>query len=181
MVDISKLDIDKLVEFVNIELQKNKTLSVNKLCDKYDIKKATLKTRMRRGGYSYNQDHRRYEKAIVDKNTTSSTTETHNKHQTNTTSSTTIKSVEVQNKNMPNNIDMDKLNLLLDNIDSILELVKYKNTTSSITLNSKETKVTSLRINAELYDKVKERATRDQQSISDIVNRALIDYLKNYI
>lgn len=37
MVDISKFDIDKLVEFVNLELQKNKTLSVNKLCDKYVV------------------------------------------------------------------------------------------------------------------------------------------------
>ena len=166
MVDISKFDIDKLVEFVNLELQKNKTLSVNKLCDKYNIKKATLKTRMRRGGYSYNQDNRRYEKT-ASKN--------------NTTSRTTVKAVEVHNDNMPKNIDMNKLNLLLDNIDSILEFVKCKNTTSSITLNSKETKVTSLRINAELYDKVKERATRGQQSISDIVNRALVDYLNNYI
>ena len=56
VIDISKFDINKLVDFVNLELQKNKSLSVNKFCDKYDIKKATLKTRMKRSGYSFNQN-----------------------------------------------------------------------------------------------------------------------------
>ena len=176
MIDISKFDINKLVDFVNLELQKNKSLSVNKFCDKYDIKKATLKTRMKRSGYSFNQETRKYEN-----NTTRSITTTHKDLQQNTTCNTTDKKIQNNVLDNTKDIDINKLNLLLDHIDDVLKLIQPHNTTSSITLTSKDTKVTSLRINVELYEKVKIRALRDNQSISDIVNRALLDYLKNYI
>ena len=57
-------------------------------------------------------------------------------------------------------------------------------TTSSITsisINTEKTKVTSLRINEDIYNLIKERAVRDKCSISDIVNKSLMDYLNNYL
>ena len=71
MVNINNMDIEQLVKFINIELSKNKSLSVNKFCELNDIKKSTLKSRMSRGNYSYNADLRKY----IKDNTTSNTTE----------------------------------------------------------------------------------------------------------
>ena len=52
---------------------------------------------------------------------------------------------------------------------------------TSISINSEKTKVTSLRINEDIYNLIKERAVRDKCSISDIVNKSLMDYLNNYL
>ena len=48
-------------------------------------------------------------------------------------------------------------------------------------INTEKTKVTSLRINEDIYNLIKERAVRDKCSISDIVNKSLMDYLNNYL
>lgn len=80
------------------------------------------------------------------------------------------------------NIDIEKLRLLVENIDNLLRLIP--NTTSSITsisINTEKTKLTSLRINEDIYNLIKERAVRDKCSISDIVNKSLMDYLNNYL
>jgi hypothetical protein len=170
MVNINNMDIEQLVKFINIELSKNKSLSVNKWCESNNIKKSTLKSRMSRANYSYNVDLRKY----VKHNTTSNTTEVLQE----------VSAPKEDNLNkviLLNDIETEKLNLLLNNIDSLLELVEKKNNTSSITINSDKTRVTSLRINEELYDMVKEKSAKSNMSISDIVNRALIDYLNNYI
>lgn len=170
MVNINNMDIEQLVKFINIELSKNKSLSVNKFCELNNIKKSTLKSRMSRADYSYNADLRKY----IKHNTTSNTTEV-------------LQEVSAPKEDATNkvillsDIEAGKLNILLNNIDSILELVEKKNNTSSITINSDKTKVTSLRINEELYDMIKDKSVKSNTSISDIVNRSLIDYLNNYI
>lgn len=171
MVNINNMDIEQLVKFINIELSKNKSLSVNKWCEFNNIKKSTLKSRMSRANYSYNTDLRQY----VKHNTTNSTTEVLQEV-------SAAPKEDTQNKViLLNDVETEKLNLLLNNLDSLLKLVEIKNNTSSITVNSDKTKVTSLRINEEVYDMVKEKSAKSNMSISDIVNRALIDYLNNYI
>ena len=78
-------------------------------------------------------------------------------------------------------LDMDKLNLLLANIDKILKLIPT-DTTSNIThLKSGSNEVRSLRIDTGLYEAIKNRASRDNINISAIVNKALEDYLNNYL
>lgn len=178
MVNINNMDIKQFVIFINKELKKDKTISINKLADKLGIKKSTLKSKMSRHGYEYKHDLRQYQ--LV--------------NNTGSIKSKKVKAKEVQEQQTEvakidntssitsfQSVDIDKLNLLLNNLDSLLQLVAKKDNTDSITLTSKETKVTSLRINAELYDMIKERATKENTSISDIVNRALLDYLNNYI
>ena len=201
MVNIKDMDIEQLVKFVNKELEKNKSLSVNKFCDKYGIKKSTLKSKMSRHHYSYNAQLRKYVKESTADNTNvvlhnaQKKPESSNKGSISNTMENTIevlqKDVNTTNKNNDNtssttpvnidNLDINKLNILLDNLDVLLGLVKRKNNTGSTTLKSGETKVTSLRINEELYEMVKEKAAKEKSSISDIVNRALLDYLNNYI
>ena len=78
-------------------------------------------------------------------------------------------------------LDMEKLNLLLANIDKILKLIPT-DTTSNIThLKSGSNEVRSLRIDTGLYEAIKNRASRDNINISAIVNKALEDYLNNYL
>jgi len=78
-------------------------------------------------------------------------------------------------------LDMDKLNLLLANIDKILKLIPT-DTTSNIThIKSGSNEVRSLRIDTGLYEAIKTRASRDNINISAIVNKALEDYLNNYL
>lgn len=178
MVNINNMDIKQFVIFINKELKKDKSISVNKLCDKLGIKKSTLKSKMHRGNYSYNAELRQYE--LVN-NTRNITSEKEEIKQAQEQKKEVAKADNTHNTTPLQNVDIDKLNLLLNNLDSLLQLVDKKNNTDSITLTSKETKVTSLRINAELYDMIKDRAIKENTSISDIVNRALIDYLKNYI
>lgn len=166
------ISIEKLVKYVNMELSKDKTISVNKLCQKINIKKSTLKSRMSRANYRYNPDLRQYVEDDTTSNTTVVTAEEVAISKDNNTSNTTL----------PADIDFNKLNLLLNNIDKILKLVGEKeDTTSNITVENTETVVTSLRINKEIYGLVKERSSKSNTSISTIVNKALLDYLNNYI
>lgn len=80
------------------------------------------------------------------------------------------------------NIDRDKLNLLLNNVDKLLTLIPSANITSNITnYRSGNNRTISLRADSGLYEAIKERAARDKINIADIINRAIEDYLKNYI
>ena len=67
------------------------------------------------------------------------------------------------------------------NIDKILKLIPI-DTTSNIThIKSGSNEVRSLRIDTGLYEAIKNRASRDKVNISAIVNKALEDYLNNYL
>lgn len=169
-MDFNNISIEKLVQYINIELSKDKNISVNRLCDKIGIKKSTLKSRMTRADYSYNVELRQY----IKDNTTSNIIEVQQEV-------AVAKEDTTSNITGLNNVDVEKLNLLLNNLDGLLKLVEIKNNTNNITINSDKTRVTSLRINEEVYNMIKDRAVRDNTSISDIVNRSLIDYLNNYI
>ena len=169
-MDINTMNIEEFVKFINAELKKDKTISVNKLCDKLYIKKSTLKSRMSRGEYSYNVELRQYTKG----NTTSNNIELEQEVAVS-------KEDNTNNILLLNDFDAEKLNLLLNNLDSLLKLVEVKDNTSNITIDSNKTRVTSLRINEEIYDLIKDRAVKSNTSISDIVNRALLDYLNNYL
>jgi len=171
MVDINNMDIEQLVKFINIELSKNKSLSVNKFCELNDIKKSTLKSRMSRADYSYNADLKKY----VKNNTTSNNTEI-------------LQEMSVAKKDITsnitglNNIDLDKLNSLLNNLDDLLSLVAKNDNTSNITsLRSGDNRATSLRIDTGLFEKAKQKAKDNDMSVGEILNRSLEDYLNNYI
>lgn len=163
---MNNISTEQLATLINTELQKDKNISVNKLCDKVGIKRSTFKSKMKRGNYVFDEKLRKYVKEDI----------THN-----------ITSVREENKPIGNDItsyrmiDYNKLNLLLDNIDLLLELVKKKNVTHNITIDNKENTVKSLRINKVLYEKIKEKSIKENVSISSIVNKALLDYLNNYI
>ena len=69
---------------------------------------------------------------------------------------------------------------MLDNLDDILKLIEKKNSISNILIDSKETAVKTLRINNELYEKVRKFAKYKDITIGSVLNDALIDYLEKY-
>lgn len=92
--------------------------------------------------------------------------------------------VSVNNTNIKhiyNDVDIDKLNLLLSNLDKILKLIPTDITSNITELRSGINNVCSFRVDTGLYKAVKERASRDKINIADIINKALEDYLNNYL
>lgn len=167
-MELLKLDIEELVNIINRALEEDKELSVNKWCDKVGIKQSTLKSKLSRGKYIYNSKLRSYSKKDITSNITNG------------------KPVIKQDKEEVNNsiaidkVDIDNLNLLLNNLDDILKLVSNKDITSNITIDNKETTVKTLRVNTELYNKVRNKAAKENKTIGSILNKALLDYLNKY-
>ncbi len=162
---INKLDADKLAEYFNIELRKNQNLSVNKLCDKIGIKKSTLKSKLTKAGYNYDANIRQYTKqieviieepkvAILEDSTTNITS------------------------NMA--IDTEKVKLFFDNIDYYLNMLPKENLTAG-NIRSNINKNATFKVDTGIYKAIKERATRDNITIAEIINRAVEEYLEKYI
>lgn len=171
MGNINNMCIERFVNLINSELQKDKTISVNRLCDKLDIKKSTLKSKMHRGGYCYNYDLRKYVKGNVTDNNTEVLLEAATTKEDTTSNITGLK-----------DIDLNKLNLLLHNLDGLLNLISKKDITSNTTsLRSGDNRTTSLRLDTGLFDKAKQKAKDNKMTVGEILNRALEDYLNNYI
>ena len=171
-MDLNNISIEKLVQYINIELSKDKTISVNKLCDRIGIKKSTLKSRMTRANYSYNVEVRQYIKDSITSNIEAVAQE----------EVAVTKEDNANNIVLLNDFDADKLNLLLNNLDGLLKLVEVKDISRNITsLRSGDNRTTSLRIDTGLFEKAKQKAKDNDMSIGEILNRALEDYLNNYL
>lgn len=156
------MTIEQIAEYVNTELKKGRTMKDVENND-FKVNDRVIAKRLNRKGY------KKIDNQFVN-DTTCSITKNKPKE-----------IIKKENQILPKEIDLDKLKILLDNIDPLIELIQKKNTISSITIKNKETTVTSLRINKELYEEIKRRSKAENISISEIVNRSLIDYLKNYI
>jgi hypothetical protein len=170
-MDFNNISIEKLVEYINMELKKDKSISVNKLCDRIGIKKSTLKSKMMRGSYSYNAELRQYAKNNITSNIAVAQEEV-----------AVTKEDNANNNILLNDFDADKLNLLLNNLDGLLKLVEVKDISRNITsLRSGDNRTTSLRIDTGLFEKAKQKAKDNDMTIGEILNRALEDYLNNYL
>lgn len=162
-------NINEVVEYINAELEKGRTMKEIEQQD-FKVNERVITKRLNRRGY------KKVDGVFKKNDTTCNITEVQSSNL----------QVEKQKDRgiikVKNNIDMDKLNLLLDNLDSLLELVNIRNNiNNTCNITSNETVVTSLRINKEVYEMVKQRARENNIKIADIINRALMDYLKNYI
>lgn len=58
------MQIDKLVQLINLELKKDSSISVNKICNKLQLRQSTVKTQLRNNNYTYNAELRAYTKDI---------------------------------------------------------------------------------------------------------------------
>lgn len=162
-----KMEVQDLLEYVNSELANGSNLT--KFAKGLGKNESTIRKKLNKAGYK-----RVGNKFVLNVDTTRSTT----RYEENKLGHMPHNNIY----SMKADIDIEKLRLLVENIDNLLRLIP--NTTSSITsisINTEKTKVTSLRINEDIYNLIKERAVRDKCSISDIVNKSLMDYLNNYL
>ena len=162
----NKDNIDEIVEFINRELESGRPMNNIEL-EEFGGNERVIHKRLLRIGYKKIDNQYRLEESITSNITNKSKAITKVKNESNITCNS--------------DLDMEKLNLFLANIDKILKLIPT-DTTSNIThLKSGSNEVRSLRIDTGLYDAIKNRASRDNINISAIVNKALEDYLNNYL
>ena len=162
----NKDNIDEIVEFINRELKTGRPMNKIEL-EEFGANERVIHKRLLRIGYKKIDNQYRLEDGITSNITNKSKAITKVKNESNITCNS--------------DLDMNKLNLLLANIDKILKLIPT-DTTSNIThLKSGNNEVRSLRIDTGLYEAIKNRASRDNINISAIVNKALEDYLNNYL
>ena len=161
-----KNNIDEIVGFINRELETGRPMNNIEL-EEFGVNERVIHKRLLRIGYKKIDNQYRLEESITSNITNKSKAITKVKNESNITCNS--------------DLDMEKLNLLLANIDKILKLIPT-DTTSNIThLKSGSNEVRSLRIDTGLYEAIKNRASRDNINISAIVNKALEDYLNNYL
>lgn len=115
------MQIEKLVTLINLELKKDTNISVNKICNKLQLKQSTVKTQLRNNGYSYNAQQRQYTKDIQ-KNNDSIEAEIV------ATVDHKINDIQKYNKD----IDIDKLNELINLIEPIKEIIEHHNKSKTI-------------------------------------------------
>lgn len=73
------------------------------------------------------------------------------------------------------NINEEKLNLLLDNLDNLLKLIPKENSI----YRSNDNRVVSIRLDSGLYNEAKYRADICNITVTELFNKALENYLRN--
>lgn len=162
----NKDNIEGIVEFINSQLEIGRPMNKIEL-EEFGANERVIHKRLLRIGYKKIDNQYRLENDI-----TSNIAE----------KPKVINKVKIESNITRNSdLDMDKLNLLLDNLDKILKLIPTDITSNITHMKSGNNEVRSLRIDTGLYEAIKDRASRDNVNISAIVNKALEDYLNNYL
>lgn len=162
-------NIENIVNYINSELKNNRTMiSIEQ--EVFGVNERVIHKRLIRLGYKKIDNKYRLQEGITSKITPK-------KHQKATEEVKNTKPIEV----IEGVKDIDKLNLLLENLDSILKLIPKGNITSNTSLRTGINDVKSFRIDTGLYAEVKKRSIKDNINIADIINKTLEDYLKNYL
>ena len=167
--DFDKLTIQEQVGFINNELQKDKKISVTRLCKKYGLNKSTVIGRFLDNKYRYNIDTREY---IPD---------------------TDMIHDNIKNKDIEqvapkdNNIDED-IKELLQYKDDIIDMIKqYQNnsTTTNMIIDVGLVGGKTVNHNFKIYESTKKEIQELQKQYShfrltDLVSSALHQYYLKY-
>lgn len=115
------MQIDKLVQLINLELKKDSSISVNKICNKLQLRQSTVKTQLRNNGYSYNAEQRQY---------TKNTQKNNENIKEIAVTKIEPKTDDIQRYNK--DIDINKLNELISLIEPIKEVIEQYNKSKAI-------------------------------------------------
>ena len=172
-------NIKNIISYINQELSNNRTMvSIEK--EVFGVNERVIHKRLIRLGYKKIDNQYRLKDEVTSKITHYKKYYKADKEVKPTIEISPIEYNKDSIKVIEGVENIDKLNLLLQNIDSILKLIQ-NNITSDISLRSGVNDVKSFRIDSGLYKAIKERASRDNINIADILNKALEDYLNNYL
>ena len=178
------MSLVEVIDYINTELSKGRTMKDIEETD-FDVSKGVITKRLNRKGYRKIDNKFIFDENM--RNTTKKTTKILQMKKDNTTLDTTeilqTKSSNDKPEKAFSNDEIKKLERLLKlDIDVLEKLIKEnttKNTTvSSIRVIDETTKVTSLRINQELYGKIKKYAKDNKLQLVDIFSEMMIDYLE---
>lgn len=176
--------LTEVIEYINIELSKGRTMKDIEEID-FNVSKGVITKRLNRKGYRKINNNFVFDEKI--KNTTRKTTTILHMKKDNTTQETTELIQSNSSNNKPKKTfstdELDKLERLLNLDINILEnlvneYTTKNNTNCSIKVIDKTTKVTSIRINQELYGKVKKYAKDNNIQLVDIFSEMMMDYLQ---
>lgn len=115
------MQIDKLVQLINLELKKDSSISVNKICNKLQLKQSTVKTQLRNNNYSYNAELRQYTKDISKDN--------------DNITEVVVTKIEPKTQGIQRDnkdIDINKLNELIGMIEPLKEVIEGYNRNKNI-------------------------------------------------
>lgn len=168
-MNYESMSLIEVINYINLELSQGRTMKDIEERD-FIVSKGVITKRLNRKGYKKIDNKFIFDENI--KNTTNKTTEI-----------LQSKSSNDKPKKVFSVDELNKLERLLNlNIDVLEKMIKENttlNTTpSSIQVIDETTKVTSLRINQELYGKVKKYAKDNKLQLVDIFSEMMIDYLQ---
>lgn len=196
----NEMSTDDVIKHINAELLKNRTMKDIEESD-FGENKGVIQKRLNRKGYVKINNQFVSAKENTTKNTTkiihdikSNNTEKNTNILQNTEKETTNKTTEIiqkvtskiEGQKSFSNAEIEKLNKLLElDIDTlnnmITEYTTKNNTISSIDIKDNETIVTSVRLNKELYNKIKEYSKKENIKLQDIFNEMMIRYISKNI
>ena len=182
MVNINNIDIEQLVKYINSELKKDKTISVNKLCEKIDIKKSTLKNKMMKAEYSYNAELRQYIK-----NDNTSITKVTQEYSQEQQSLEIPKVIQKDNSS----INSDKINELISLIEPIKEVIAEYNKSKSFVevepvvelklKNITEVKQKLFKVDVEVLEKWEQFVTEHKQfKAQNLISLCIDEFIDKY-
>ncbi|NOW25508.1 hypothetical protein [Clostridium butyricum] len=182
-MDINKDNIDKMVEYINIELKNNSRATVNKLCDKIGVKQSTFKTWVHRAGYKFDFDNRAYTKDIPQSdNDITHVIENKTIEKNNINDNDNIL---VINEDMKNNLislaqNYDKIMNLINQYDKLYDK-RYDGIIIELPIESKTDYRTTIRINNVIWEQFDEFANQHSEfTKKDLLSMALKEYIEKY-
>lgn len=165
----NKNNLIKIVEFINKELNNGKTMvKIEK--ESFGVNERVIHKRLIRLGYKKIDNQ-----YVLQNNITSNIISNITKKEANTQ--------REDSKNFKDEVNNERLLLLLDNLDEILSLINKKNSNNIISnitgLRSNINDVRSFRIDTGIYEEIKKLSYKSNETIGEIINIALEQYLKN--
>lgn len=173
------MQIDKLVQLINLELKKDSSISVNKICNKLQLKQSTVKTQLRNNNYSYNAELRQYTKDIPKDN--------------DNITEVVVTKIEPKTQGIQRDnkdIDINKLNELIGMIEPLKEVIgAYNKSNTIVEVNPIELKCKSVtevkqklfKIDIEVLKKWdKFIAEHKEYKVQQLISLALEEFINKY-
>lgn len=173
------MQIDKLVQLINLELKKDSSISVNKICNKLQLRQSTVKTQLRNNNYTYNAEQRQY---------TKNTQKNNENIKEVAVTKIEPKTDDIQRNNK--DIDINSLKELIDLIEPIKAIIEeYNKSKTIVEVNPiqirpkaiKEVKQKLFKVDVNVLEKWdKFIADHKEYKVQQLISLALEEFINKY-